>query len=867
MKHRDIIKKMTLEEKCAYLSGKNAWDTRSFTSIGVDVLHHADGPTGVRKQAGKGDHLGLNASVPATCFPTAATLANSWDKELLERVGRGLGAEAAAEDVNVLLGPGINIKRNPLCGRNFEYYSEDPYLSGKLAAAMIRGIQSNGTASCVKHFAVNSQELRRMAMDAVLDERTLREIYITAFEIAIKEGHPKSVMTSYNMVNGVYANENEHLLMDILRKDLGFDGMVVTDWGASNDHALGVKNGSSLEMPAPGLDSARELLDALKVGKIKESDIDARVDELIEITLATKNKKKPKDKAKMFADNHALAKEAAKKSIVLLKNEDNILPLNGKKKIAVIGDFAFNPRYQGAGSSMVNATMVEDIKKLFEKLNFDSKKVQKLESKIESKLEKVEDKLDKLDMNPTYAGAGITKVNPTKVDMIQSILAESDLEVIGMARGYSRLDKEDDAVMTDEAMTLARKADIVLYFFGLNEASESEGLDRTHLRIPKNQIDLLERLSIENHNIVGIISAGSCIEMPWEKHLKAILHGYLFGQAGMGAVFELLTGKYNPSGKLAETIVKRYEDEPNIRYYPSKERTSEYRESIFVGYRYFTTRNVDVLYPFGYGLSYTDFKYSDIEVDDEKVSFFIENIGKVTGDEVAQLYIGLKNSNIFRAKFELKGFEKVELAPGEKKKITIRFDDKSFRFYNVMTNAFEIESGEYDIYIGSSCEDIRLHTTLKVSGNAKVFPYNKKELPSYYSGDIRKVSDAEYRALLGRDIPNGSWSGELGINDALCQMYYAKSFIARLAYRILDKRLKKSLEAGVPDLNTLFQFNMPFRAIGKMSNGQVSMEMVDSIVLLINGHFFKGMFGIISGYFKNKKANKKYKREFLQRED
>ena len=421
--------------------------------------------------------------------------------------------------------------------------------------------------------------------------------------------------------------------------------------------------------------------------------------------------------------------------------------------------------------------------------------------------------------------------------------------------------------MTDEAMTLARKADIVLYFFGLNEASESEGLDRTHLRIPKNQIDLLERLSIENHNIVGIISAGSCIEMPWEKHLKAILHGYLFGQAGMGAVFELLTGKYNPGGKLSETIVKRYEDEPNIRYYPSKERTSEYRESIFVGYRYFTTRNVDVLYPFGYGLSYTDFKYSDIEVDDEKVSFFIENIGKVTGEEVAQLYIGLKNSNVFRAKFELKGFEKVELAPGEKKKITIRFDDKSFRFYNVITNAFEIESGEYGIYIGSSCEDIRLQTTLKVSGNAKVFPYNKKELPSYYSGDIRKVSDAEYSALLGRDIPNGNWSGELGINDALCQMYYAKSFIARFAYRILDKRLKKSLEAGVPDLNTLFQFNMPFRAIGKMSNGQVSMAMVDSIVLLVNGHFFKGMFGIISRYFKNKKANKKYKREFLQRED
>ena len=809
MKHQDIIEKMTLEEKCAYLSGKNAWDTRSFSSIGVDVLHHADGPTGVRKQAGKGDHLGLNASVPATCFPTAATLANSWDVRLLEKVGEGLGIEAAAEDVNVLLGPGINIKRNPLCGRNFEYYSEDPYLSGKLAAAMIKGIQSNGIAACVKHFAVNSQELRRMAMDSVLDERTLREIYITAFEIAIKEGKPKSLMTSYNMVNGVYANENEHLLMDILRKDIGFDGMVVTDWGASNDHALGVKNGSSLEMPAPGLDSARELLDALKNGKISESDIDARVDELIDITLTTKNKKKPQDKAKMFEDNNALSREAARKSIVLLKNEENILPLGKSKKVAIIGDFAFSPRYQGAGSSMVNATIVEDAQKLIKKL---------------------------------------------------------DLNIIGMAHGYSRADKEDESLV-NEAIELAKQADIVLYFFGLNEASESEGLDRTHLRIPNNQVELLEKLSKVNENIVGIISAGSCIEMPWEKNLKGILHGYLFGQAGMGAVFELLNGEYSPSGKLSESIVKKYEDVPNIKYYPSKERTSEYRESIFVGYRYFTTANVPVMYPFGYGLSYTKFKYSDIEADRDKVSFYIENTGEFAGEEIAQLYIGLKESKIFRAKLELKGFEKVFLNSGEKKKVTILFDDKAFRFYNVATNAFEIESGEYDIYIGSSCVDIRLQSKVSVEGNATVLPYNKSDLPSYFDGNVTNVSDEEYRALLGREIPDGSWSGELGINDALCQMYYAKSFIARHAYKVLDKRLKKSLEAGVPDLNTLFQFNMPFRAIGKMSNGQVSMEMVDAILLLVNGRFFKGLTGIIKGYFKNRKANKIYKEKFLQRED
>ena len=809
MKHQDIIEKMTLEEKCAYLSGKNAWDTRSFSSIGVDVLHHADGPTGVRKQAGKGDHLGLNASVPATCFPTAATLANSWDVRLLEKVGEGLGIEAAAEDVNVLLGPGINIKRNPLCGRNFEYYSEDPYLSGKLAAAMIKGIQSNGIAACVKHFAVNSQELRRMTMDSVLDERTLREIYITAFEIAIKEGKPKSLMTSYNMVNGVYANENEHLLMDILRKDIGFDGMVVTDWGASNDHALGVKNGSSLEMPAPGLDSARELLEALKTGKISESDIDVRVDELIDITLSTKNKKKPQDKAKMFEDNNTLAREAARKSIVLLKNEENILPLDKSKKVAIIGDFAFSPRYQGAGSSMVNATIVEDAQKIIKKL---------------------------------------------------------DLNIIGMAHGYSRVDKEDE-LLVNEAIELAKQADIVLYFFGLNEASESEGLDRTHLRIPNNQVELLEKLSKVNENIVGIISAGSCIEMPWEKNLKGILHGYLFGQAGMGAVFELLNGEYSPSGKLSESIVKKYEDVPNIKYYPSKERTSEYRESIFVGYRYFTTANVPVMYPFGYGLSYTKFKYSDIEADRDKVSFYIENTGEFAGEEIAQLYIGLKESKIFRAKLELKGFEKVFLNSGEKKKVTILFDDKAFRFYNVATNAFEIEGGEYDIYIGSSCVDIRLQSKVSVEGNETVFLYNKSDLPSYFDGNVTNVSDEEYRILLGREIPDGSWSGELGINDALCQMYYAKSFIARHAYKVLDKRLKKSLEAGVPDLNTLFQFNMPFRAIGKMSNGQVSMEMVDAILLLVNGRFFKGLTGIIKGYFKNRKANKIYKEKFLQRED
>lgn len=808
MKHRDIIEKMTLEEKCAYLSGKNAWDTRSFSSLGIEVLHHADGPTGVRKQAGKGDHLGLNASVPATCFPTAATLANSWDVGLLERVGEGLGSEAALEDVNVLLGPGINIKRNPLCGRNFEYYSEDPYLSGKLAAAIVKGIQSKGISACLKHFAVNSQELRRMAMDAVVDERTLREIYITAFEIAIKEAKPKAIMTSYNMVNGVYANESEHLLKDILKKDLGFDGMVVTDWGGSNDHVKGVKAGSSLEMPAPGLDSARQLLEAVKSGQLSVEDIDERVDEILEITISTSNKIKPENKEKMFEENHALAREAARKSIVMLKNDGNILPLKEAKKIAIIGDFAFFPRHQGAGSSLVNATNVENIEK---------------------------------------------------------IVSEFNLNIVGIAKGYNRVSDSSDRAVMEEAIALASHADTVLYFFGLNEASETEGLDRTHLSIPENQINLLKKLENVTQNVIGIISAGSCIEMPWHQHLKAILHGYLFGQAGMGAVFEILTGKYSPSGKLAESIVKKYRDVSNVKYYPSKERTSEYRESIFVGYRYFTTANVPVLYPFGYGLSYTDFKYSNISVDDKGVSFYIENTGDVEGEEIAQLYIGLKDSKIFRAAFELKGFEKVLLKPGEKKQVTIYFDDKSFRFFNIATNSFEIETGEYDIYIGKNCMDICLQTTLKVDGNMVKVPYKKEELPSYFSGKVSNIGDKEFEILLGRKIPDGSWSGELGINDALCQMHYAKSPLARFIYRRLDKKIKNA--KGVPDLNTLFQYNMPFRALAKMSNGAVSMEMVDSILVLVNGHFFKGLRGVIKGYFKNRRLNKEYKKKFLQRED
>lgn len=809
MKHNDLIQKLTLEEKCAYLSGRDEWSTRSFSGLGISSVFFSDGPSGVRKQQGEGDHLGLNPSVPATCFPSAATLSNSWDNELCEKFGEALGEEAAAENVNVLLGPGVNIKRNPLCGRNFEYMSEDPYLSGKLAAAVIKGIQKNGVGACVKHFAVNSQELRRMAMNSVIDERTLREIYLEAFEIAVKEGKPASLMSSYNEVNGIYANENRHLLMDILREEWGFDGAVITDWGASNDHALGVKNGSTLEMPAPGLSSARELLEAVRDGKITEKEIDDRVSELLDLMKKTASLKKCDDKKEMHERHHTIARDIASECAVLLKNEGHILPLKSGTKVAVIGDFAFEPRYQGAGSSLVNST---------------------------------------------------------KVDSVEYLINGYDLNIVGMTRGYMREGREDAAGIK-EAIDVAAKADVVLLFFGLNENSESEGLDRIHMRIPQNQIQLMQALSQVNPNLVGIISAGSAIEMPWHHHFKALLHGYLYGQAGARAMLDLITGRKNPSGRLNETIPKKYEDTPSYPYYPSRQRTSEYRESLFVGYRYYDTGDIPVLYPFGYGLSYTEFEYKDLKVAKDQVSFKVKNIGTYDGAEISQLYIGLENAKVFRPHKELKGFAKTFLKAGEEKEVVIPFDDKTFRYWNVKTSGWETEGGNYSIMIGSSVSDIRLTGKLDKEGTTEVFPYEAAKLPSYYSGNITNVSDEEYRLILGRPIPDGTWGGELTINDALCQMYYAKNSFSRFIYNILDKRIKKASESSTPDLNTLFQYNMPFRAIAKMTGGAVSMDMVKGMVDIVNGYNFRGFKTILKGYFENRRLNKLYKKKYLKRED
>lgn len=798
MKHIDILEKMTLEEKAAFLSGKGEWETREFKQHKLKSIFCADGPHGLRKQAGAGDHLGLNESLPSTCFPTAATVANSWDESLGEQIGNALGEEARALQVDVLLGPGLNIKRSPLCGRNFEYFSEDPYLSGKMAASYIKGIQKQNIYACPKHFAVNSQELRRMAMNSVVDERSLREIYLTGFEIAVKEGGAKAIMTSYNQVNGVYANENQHLLKDILRGEWGFDGIVITDWGGSNDHVEGVVAGSNLEMPNPGLDSARELVTAVQNGRLSMEDLDLAVDDLLDAVLSLN-----KLETGMTFDqqaHHELARKAAAESAVLLKNDQQLLPLKPGTKVALIGDFAFTSRYQGAGSSIVN---------------------------------------------------------PFQVETMLSVVEDYDVHFVGASRGYHRLGEADEE-LKKEAMDLANRADVVLYCFGLDEISESEGLDRNHMRIPQNQIELLQSLSQLKTPVVGLISAGSAIEMPWQISCQAILHGYLWGQAGASAMMDLIMGLQNPSGRLNETYPIRYEDTPAFRHFPSMERNAEFRESIYVGYRYYDTCKIRVQYPFGFGLSYTEFCYSDLTLDRAGASVTITNTGSYDGAEVVQLYVGLPNAIVFRPTKELKGFQKVYLKAGESKRIHISFDDKTFRYWNRVTNQWEIEMGAYQVMIGASVSDIRLTAEITVEGTSNQYPYNPALLPYYYTGIVQNISDQEFEELLGQQIPSGKWSGKLTKNDAICQMYYARSGLARFIYHRLTAMKVKSEEKGKPNLNILFIYNMPFRALAKMTAGMISMEMVDGILLIVNGKFFKGLGVVVGGFFRNKIQNKKY---------
>ncbi len=786
LKYAELISKLTLEEKASLMSGRDFWNTKPIDRLGIPSIMLTDGPHGLRKQGGKADRLGLHLSLPATCFPTASALANSWDVELLETVGACLGTEAAANQVNVLLGPGLNIKRNPLCGRNFEYFSEDPFLSGKLSAAMIRGIQARGVCACPKHYAVNSQEERRMVINEIVDERTLREIYLEGFRYAVCEGGAKTLMTSYNRVNGVHANEHMHLLQDILYGEWGFDGVVVTDWGGEYDRVAGLVAGNQLEMPSSAGITDREIVRAVRTGNLEEALLDERVDSLLQLVFEAQDKRQSKTEFSK-EEHHLVARKAASESAVLLKNDGNILPLTGKHRVAVIGDFASVPRYQGAGSSLIV---------------------------------------------------------PTRLDNALDALKTTELDVIGYESGFRRFGGKSEK-RTQRAISLAKKADVTLLFLGLDEGSEAEGVDRSHMRLPENQIALLRALRGVCDKIVVILSNGAPVETNWSNLADAILLMYLGGQAVGSATADLITGRANPSGKLAETYPVAYADVPSSGDYPGKQKTAEHRESIFVGYRYFDTAGVEPAWPFGYGLSYTTFAYEGLSYNGESVSFTVKNTGKKAGSEIAQIYIGKHGSEVFRAKKELKGFTKVALQPGEEKEVRIPLDEHAFSYYNVKNNKWEEEPGEYHVMVGASSRDIRQSLFVQRKGDKEEsVPYAESDLPHYYNADIANVSTEEFSALLGYAPPESKWNLKkpLGYDDTIGQGKYKNGF-GRFLYLFVRAARRICFFFGKPIAanNVMFAMNLPYRQLTRLLGGRIDDGMLDGILVMANGRFFAGV--------------------------
>ncbi len=792
MKYKKLVDQMSLEEKASLLSGKDFWQTQDIKKHGIPSIFLADGPHGMRKQAVAADHLGLNESLNATCFPTAVSMASSWNDSLGEELGKRLGTEAVSQRVNVVLGPGTNIKRNPRCGRNFEYFSEDPYLAGKMAAAYIRGIQSNGISACVKHFAANNQEHRRLVNDSIIDEKTLREIYLMPFEIAVKEGKNKAIMTSYNLVNGTYANENNHLLRDILRGDWGYKGTVITDWGGNNDRIKALIAGSDLEMPTTDGETNEDIIKAIKDGIIDEKLLDETVDRLLDLILETSKiydvTPEPFDKE----EHHQFALKAEEEAIVLLKNEKNVLPLKEGTKVAVIGDFAKKPRYQGAGSSIVN---------------------------------------------------------PTKLDSALDYISETGLDYIGFEPGFKRFGKQSKGLI-NKAVQLAKQAEVILLYIGLDEITELEGKDKDNLDIPLNQLQLIDELSKLNQPIVTVLSCGSVVEMKFIDKVDALVHGFLGGQAGANAILNVITGKVNPSGKLSETIAFKYDDYSTAKNYPGKELTAEYREGPFIGYRYFDSAGVNVQFPFGFGLSYTTFKYSNITVDQDKVTFKIKNTGDVIGKEVAQLYVGKSDSKIFGPEKELKGFAKVEIKPGETKTVTIKFDEYTFRYFNVETNKFEIEGGKYEIYIGSSSVQMELDGAIEKESTSKQLPYKNLKLPSYEKVDVQDVPDEEFEALLGFPIPNPNIEFYkknrliAHTNTTIEELRYAKGWLGRFlagAIRFGIWLLKAIGQRETASVLAMGMLQQPLRGLSRMSGGMISWGQLQGLITMFNGQFFKGL--------------------------
>ena len=671
-----LVSQMTLEEKAGLCSGDDFWHTKAVERLGIPRTMVSDGPHGLRKQDEAADHLGINDSIKAVCYPAASATAASFDPDMLCRMGEALGDSCQHEKVSVILGPAVNIKRSPLCGRNFEYFSEDPYLSGTMATALIKGIQSRNIGTSIKHFALNSQEHRRMSSSSDCDERTMREIYFPAFEQAVKEAQPWTVMCSYNKINGVFASENPWLLTDVLRKEWGFEGYVVSDWGAVSDRVAGVAAGLDLEMPASGGVNDALIVEAVKAGKLDEKIVDLACERILTIVYRYLENAKPDTPWDKEAQ-HAQAAEIAADCMVLLKNDNDVLPLSREDDIAFIGEFAVKPRFQGGGSSHINCF--------------------KTTGAVEAAKER--------GLKVTYA------------------------------QGYSVANDNAPEEMIAEAVEAAKKAKVAVVFAGLPDAYESEGYDRTHMRMPECQNRVIEAVVETNPHTVVVLHNGSPVEMPWIGKVEAVLEAYLGGQAVGEAEVKVLFGDVNPSGHLPESFPYKLEDNPSYLYYGGEGNVTEYREGVFVGYRYYDKKKMDVLFPFGHGLSYTTFKYSGLKLSADKIKdtetleakVTVKNIGSRAGKAVVQLYVGDVESTPLRPVRELKGFQKVMLQPGESREVTFTLDKRAFAYWNQQIHDWHVETGAFTIEAGASSRDLPLMAEVTVESTA--------ELPRNYSLD------------------------------------------------------------------------------------------------------------------------------------
>lgn len=769
-----IIASMTLKEKIAFCTGADFWHTKAMPPYDVPAIRMSDGPHGVRCQAGEADMIGINESLPATCFPTAVTAGATWNRDLYAAEGEAIGKEGAAAGVSVVLGPGCNIKRNPLGGRNFEYLSEDPYLAGKMAAAFIMGQQRTGVSSSVKHFAVNNQEYKRQNGDSQLDERTFREIYLAPFEIAVKEGKPGTVMCSYNKINGVHASDSKELLTDILRKEWGFDGLVVTDWGAMNDRIESFKAGCDLNMPGGSKFMESAAVEAVRKGTLDEKDIDASVERILRLVKKSRKIKAPEIN---WDAHHALALQIAEQGAVLLKNNENILPLSERDTV-LIGHMAKIMRYQGSGSSHINPR----------------------------KLVNLTDALPDI----PYFACGDRKGNVTEQDL-------------------------------NEAAKAATKKKIAVVVVGLPESYESEAFDREHMRLPEGHNALVKAVAAANPNTVVVLLGGSAMELPWADKVKAILYMGLPGQAGGQAAANLLTGKATPSGKLTETWPFSYNDV--ICRNTFGKRNPEYREGIYVGYRYYDKAKKPVRYPFGYGLSYTSFAYSDLNVEKYGASVRITNTGHVRGAEVVQLYIAPPKKGLFRPAKELKGFARVELDPGESKTVQFELNDRSFAIWK---DRWKINSGTYIIQIGASSQDIRLEQSIEIKSEEITVP--AWQSGSWYETLAGQPSHKEWETLMGHPVPiqPEPKKGQFTMDNS-CMEMKDHSLVMKIQYKVTKNIIAKSF-GGKKDMSDptyrmmlTCAVDCPMRGIIINGGNSVSDSLAQGLLHMANGHFIKGI--------------------------